>query len=153
PVQVLLPMTVFYRFQYLVALGLLLYGMAGGRRWLVPALLALDGLLLPETYSFSTSFMSSNCAAPLHLVYLGLLASGPRLGRREVVLLVLLNVHLLLTYPEFLAVVKCFEALQLLVAVARRRPAVWKPLLLVNLTVCLLHPVLVPQKIALTVGQ
>ena len=108
---------------------------------------------LPETYSFSTSFMSSNCTAPLHLVYLGLLASGPRLGRREVVLLVLLNVHLLLTYPEFLAVVKCFEALQLLVAVARRRPDVWKPLLLVNLTVCLLHPVLVAQKIALTVVE
>jgi hypothetical protein len=151
PVQVVLPLSVFYRLQYAVALGLILFGLVDRRRWwVVLAVLVLDACLLVEIFSFSASFMSSNCSLPLYVVYLGMLNGRGRIGVREVVLFVMLNVYFLLTYPEFLGVVKCFEVVQLALWVVLRRADRWKPLLVANLSVCLLHPVAVAYKLRYT---
>jgi hypothetical protein len=146
PINVVLPLSIFFRFQYAIALGMLLFRLAGPRSWVVPLLLFLDGLLLPETWSFTSSFMSSNCTLPIFLVYFGLL-HAQRLGWRGITLLVLCNVYFLITYPEFLTVTKLLEIALLGVWLAQRQSQRWRPVVLANILVCLLHPLLVFRKI------
>jgi hypothetical protein len=149
PLQAVLPLSVFYRFQYAVALGIVLWGLTGGRRpWLVAGVLLLDACLLVETFSFSTSFMSSNCTVPLLVVYLGMLNTREGVGARGAVLLAVMNVYFLVTYPEFFAVVKCFEVVQIGLWVLLRRGGLWKPWVGANVAVCLLHPGMVMRKAA-----
>jgi hypothetical protein len=149
PINVVFPLSIFYRFQYAIALGLVLHGIADGRRrpWLVAAFLWLDGYLLVETFSFTTSFMSSNSTIAIHVVYLALLAGEANLcSWRTIVLGVLANLFLLLTYPEFLLIVKAFELVLVLLWVMGRQRERWLPVLGVNVLTFLLHPTLVAQR-------
>jgi hypothetical protein len=149
PINLVLPLSVFFRFQSSIALGLLLFLAAPPRqrRWLVPALLLFDGYHLAQVFTFSASFMSSNCTTSLFVASLLLAfcctACGSKFDVRVVFALVLVTVYGLLCYPEFLAIVKCFELVILAAAVARRRWRACATIVGSNLAVCLLHPVLV----------
>jgi hypothetical protein len=148
PINMVLPLSIFFRFQYAIALGILLFRLVGPRSWVVPLLLFLDGVLLPVTWSFTSAFMSSNCTLPIFLIYFGILHTE-RLGWREVTLLVLCNVYFLITYPEFFPVAKVLEIALLGVWLVRRQSQRWRPVVLANLLVCSMHPLLVLRKIDL----
>jgi hypothetical protein len=154
PVRAILPVAVLFRFQHSAALGLLVCGLAGGRGRYGLALVALllDAVLLFETQAFSLSFFSANCAAPLYAVYLALLATQREFGRREACALVLMNLFFLMTYPEWLFVVKGLEAAGMVAAVLAGRRRYWRPLLACNLLLVAAHPALVWRKAAATLG-
>jgi hypothetical protein len=148
PLNVVIPLSLLYRFQHAVAVGLIVSTLVDARRraWLLLAILLVDSFLLLETFSFTSSFMSSNCAAPLFIAYLAMLASDAEVRSfRLVMLAVMANCFFLITYPEFLIVVKAFELSQLAVWFIRRQSERWKPILAVNLLTLILHPLLVVQ--------
>jgi hypothetical protein len=155
PLNVVLPLSVFYRFEYTVALGLVFHRMAkgSGRLGLVPFLLLFDGFLLVETFSFTTSFMSSNCTLSLFVIYVVLLLTCERFGWREILLLVLANCYFLITYPEFLAIIKLFELAHVACWVVKPQARRWQPVFVTNVLVCMLHPLLVVQKIGVVLAQ
>jgi hypothetical protein len=151
PMQSIVPLAVLCRFQYAVALGLILCALSPTRRdWkLVLAILLLDAVLLLELLFQASSFFSSNCTAPLFMVYLVWLARLREFRAREAVVLLLLNLFFLLTYPEFLLVTKGLEALALAVAWQRHLRACWMPLLACNLALVAMHPLLIHGRLAL----
>jgi hypothetical protein len=154
PITVVEPLSIFFRFHYAVALGLVLYRLAAGRTWLVAFLLFLDGYLLVETFSFTTSFLSSNCSLALYVVYLALIVGTPdALNGRAIILLLLANVYFLITYPELLPPVKLLELMLVAVGLVRRQRARWWPLVVGNVATLVLHPVLVFQKIQIAYQQ
>jgi hypothetical protein len=155
PINVVEPLSIFFRFQYAIALGLVLYRLAGERRaWLVALLLFVDGYLLVETFSFTTSFLSSNCTLCLYLLYVALLVGSPEsLNGRAVVLIMLANVYFLVTYPELLPLVKALELAQVVVWLIRRQRQRWAPFVIGNLATCVLHPVLVYEKARIAYTQ
>jgi hypothetical protein len=149
PARAVLPVAVLFRFQHSAALGLLVCGLAGGPRkyGLVLVVLLLEAALLFEVMAFRLSFFSSNCIMPLCAIYFVLLATQPQFGAREVGILVLLNLFFLMTYPEWLFVVKGLEAVAVLAAVVGRRRRYWLPLLACNLLLVAAHPLLVWKKL------
>jgi hypothetical protein len=148
PVQAMVPIAMLFRFQQTVVLGLLLSGLVRVRRQLlaVGLVLLLDAVLLFETRSFATGFLSSNCTMPLYALYLVWLACQQEFRLREGVVLLLMNLFFLLTYPEFLVLAKGFELLAIAIAWWRRNRQHWQSLVLCNLAVVLLHPLLVYAK-------
>jgi hypothetical protein len=148
PVQVVVPIAMLFRFQQTIVLGLLLCGLVRRRRQLltVGVVLLLEAVLLFETRSFATAFFSSNCTMPLYTLYLVWLACQQEFRLREGVILLLMNLFFLLTYPEFLLLSKSFELLAIAIAWWRRNRQHWQSLVLCNLAVVLLHPLLVYAK-------
>jgi hypothetical protein len=149
PVQVMVPLAMLFRFQQTIVLGLLLCGgFVRRRRQLltVGLVLLLEAVLLFETRSFATGFLSSNCTMPLYALYLVWLACQQQFRLREGVALLLMNLFFLLTYPEFLLLAKGFELLAITIAWWRRNRQHWHSLVLCNLAVVLLHPLLVYAK-------
>src|SRR5262249_44166695 len=117
PLQAIIPLAVLFRFQYAIGLGLIVCAMVPARNWKwAAAVLALDAILLTELLSFSCSFFSSNCTAPLFMIYLVWLARLQAFHVREALVVVLMNLFFLLTYPEFLIVAKAFEAMSFFLA-------------------------------------
>src|SRR5262249_51825069 len=123
PVRAVLPLAVLFRFQHSAVLGLLVCGLGGGRRkyGLGLAGLLLDAVLLVEALTFCLSYFSMNCTAPLYTAYLVLLATRKEFGRRETCALVLMNLFFLMTYPEWLFVVKGLEAVAVAAALLAGR--------------------------------
>jgi hypothetical protein len=117
-------------------------------KWAV-AVLVLDAVLLIEVMFFASTFFSSNCTAPLFAIYLVWLALQQALHLRESVVVVLMNLFFLLTYPEFLVLAKFFEGLAVLIAWRRGNRRTWQPLLACNLAIVALHPLLVRAKVEL----
>jgi hypothetical protein len=154
PVRAVLPLAVVFRFQQSAALGLLVCGVAGERRryGLALVVLLLDAVLVFEGLAFGLSYFSMNCTAPLYTVYLALLATQKEFGRREACALVLMNLFFLMTYPEWLFVVKGLEAVGIVAAVLAGRRRYWRPLLACNLLLVAAHPVLIAKKVQALIG-
>ena len=151
PMQVVMPLAVLFRFQQTVMIGLVLCAMAKSRfsyGW-VGLVLMLDAVLRVETVLWTTSFFSSNCTTPLYAIYLVWLACQPRFGWRECAMCVLMNLFFLVTYPEFLPVLKTFEVLAIVLALWRRQPSVCAGLVVANIVVLAMHPVMVVDKATL----
>jgi hypothetical protein len=148
PLRVIWPLAVLFRFQNSVALGLLICSLAGnGSNYRLALLvLLLDAVVFFETMAFSISFFSANCAMPLYMLYLALVAAQPRFGWRETAMLVLLNLFFLLVYPEWLAVVKAVEALVIITALVTSNRRRFLPLLATNVIVMAMHPFLICEK-------
>src|SRR5262249_15013227 len=144
PLQAIIPLAVLFRFQYAIGLGLIVCAMVPARNWKwAAAVLALDAILLTELLSFSCSFFSSNCTAPLFMIYLVWLARLQAFHVREALVVVLMNLFFLLTYTEFLIVAKAFEAMSFFLALRRGKRWHWAPLTACNLAVLAMHPLLV----------
>jgi hypothetical protein len=151
PMQVMEPLTIFFRFQMAVVVGLLVFALLPEPKqwkWAV-AILLLDAALPVEVLFFGNTFFSSNCTAPLFAIYLVWLALQQEFHLRESVVVLLMNLFFLLTYPEFLVLAKFFEGVAVLVAWRRGNRRMWQPLMACNLAVLALHPLLVWAKVAL----
>lgn len=142
PIQVILPLALLCRFQFAIALGLIVAAMAPDRTALgrIRLILLLDAFLVIEVLIFGSSFFSSNLTTPLFTIYLVWLAGLRGFGWRELPMLVLANLFFLLTYPEFLVVTKAFEGLAIVRAWRQGQRETWRPLLLGNVAVLALHP-------------
>ena len=151
PMQAVLPLAILFRFQNTIALGLLVFAVSGGENRSRPLVLVLvlDAVLLMETLLFGSSFFSSNCTMPLYAIYLVWLACQQQFGGRELLVIVLMNLFFLVTYPEFLVVTKIFEGLAVLVALWRHNRATWLPLAAANALCLVLHPLAIPAKLYL----
>src|SRR5262249_2629717 len=106
-----------------------------------------------EAVMWGSSFFSSNCTTPLYAVYLVWLACRQEFRPRDCVPVVLVNCFFLVTYPEFLIVLKGFEGLALLLAFWQGRRRHWLPLAVSNLAVAALHPLAVLDKVPLLPAQ
>ncbi len=115
----------------------------------VVLVLLVDALLLMETLLFGSSFFSSNCTMPLFAIYLVWLACQQQFGWRELLIVVLMNLFFLVTYPEFMVVLKAFEVLAVLVALWRRNRATWLPLVAANVICLVMHPLAIFAKVKL----
>jgi hypothetical protein len=170
PLQVVVPIAVVLRFQQTIMMGLLLCSLVrlfekgvgslcaehppgrsgkGSRPFFRSALilfLLIEALVSAELVSFGSSFLSSNITMPLFAIYLVWLACQQEFRARQCVIIVLMNLFFLLTYPEFLVLAKCFELLSLGIALWRGNRRHWLPLAVCNLAVVLMHPLLLVAK-------
>jgi hypothetical protein len=149
PIQVVVPLAVLFRLQQTIVLGLVLCGMTRGKKQLlvVFVVLLLEALLAFEVLSFGSSFFSANCTMPLYALYLIWLACQQEFGLREGVILVLMNLFFLVTYPELLPFAKAFELLAMGIALLRGQGRRWVPLVLCNVALVLTHPLLLRAKL------
>jgi hypothetical protein len=148
PIQVIVPLAVLFRLQQTIVLGLVLCGMIRGKKQLLAVfvVLLLEALVGFEVLSFGSSFFSANCTMPLYALYLIWLACQEEFGLREGVILVLMNLFFLVTYPELLPIAKAFELLAMGIALWRGQGRRWVPLMLCNVALILTHPLLILAK-------